>query len=168
MIIHVSGNHEKYNDAIRQILLNKYENRVLILDLDDMYDEYRKNSDHHSSYQSYVNNFIVNSPKPLILLGPSANLYRDIDIFSLDITHKFYIKFTKIPLKQRLSKHISKLLGKKVWTDDHTKTHVEKGYCIMNANNVLENISMILDSHLRQSGGNNARYVFNSYYLMPK
>ncbi len=117
IIIHIAGSQGSGKTTLGRKLQEKYGDQIIVLDLDDLNDDYQKNKDNFSNYQLYLDHVIaINNKKPLIFVGLDAEMClglmkdEDRDIFyDLQSNHKYYIKSSYDTLKQRFFRQLDKL-----------------------------------------------------------
>jgi len=118
LIIHISGSSGSGKTTLGNKLKDKYGDKIMVKDLDDLYYEFI-NQNMIFDYQKFINNFIKKYYKiPLIITGLSADKCLGImdsnKFYKINAHHIYFIKKdeNKI-LKQRFFRQISKLNNRK-------------------------------------------------------
>lgn len=125
LIVHICGPQGSGKSTLGKKLLEIYEDKIHIKDLDNLRDDFSTSK--KADYQKYIDDYIeVHNDKPLIFTGLDADLCLgsvepsdDDKTYDLHTSHKFYISLPdeKI-LRQRFLRQITKLNDRKEWFFD--------------------------------------------------
>jgi broad-specificity NMP kinase len=112
-IIHISGASGSGKTTLGNKLKNKFGNKIIVKDLDNLRDMFIKSFYGNKKwtyidavkYQDYINNFINKQKKPIIFVGLNDNTRFGEDktlYYDVHSSHKFYIELDdRIILKQK-------------------------------------------------------------------
>lgn len=112
LIIHISGPSGAGKTTIGKILKEKFDNKIIVKDIDEMLgeftnDEYSENFDwkyfDSSKYQLFINKFINKQKKPIIFIGPNHMFWHDKKLYyDMHSQYNFYIKIDDmVVIKQK-------------------------------------------------------------------
>lgn len=176
LIIHISGFSGSGNTTLGNKLKDKYGDKIMVKDLDDLYYEFI-NQNIIFDYQKFINNFIMKYYKiPLIIIGLSANKclgnMNSNKFYKINTHHKYFIKNDKNNiLKQRFFRQISKLNDRKEllfdnwlknndeiqnklfryinlikWKSNNILYNEKQKYKLMDKNNIYKDICDLIDN----------------------
>jgi hypothetical protein len=119
IVIHISGCQGSGKSTIGKILVQKYGDKIIVKDLDDLRDEFSKQID-IKNYNEYINNYINYNKKPIILTGLTAEkclglMNDDNDTFyEIKTKYRYFIHIDNNEvLRQRFYRQIDKLVERK-------------------------------------------------------
>ena len=93
MIIHICGPIASGKSTIAKNIKNKYKNKIVVKDLDDLFNKFIKSHKFTiKSYQKYINDFInKHSNKPIIFVGINQDMGRSKNLYDLYADYKLFI-----------------------------------------------------------------------------
>jgi hypothetical protein len=139
IIIHISGASGSGKTTLGNKIKDKFKNKIVVKDLDELLDEYlldtfgkkryTYNDIDEKLYQKYIDNFIGKQKKPIIFVGLNDNFVdfypsRKNIYYELYANNKFYINISdEIIIKQKCVRFLDnlkndKLLMKKLIDDN--------------------------------------------------
>jgi deoxyadenosine/deoxycytidine kinase len=132
-IIHISGPSGSGKTTLGKLLKNKYKNKIVVKDLDDLRDDFIKEFYGNSKwtfineieYQKYIYNYINQQNKPIIFVGLNDNTIYGKNkkiYYNLQSTYNYYIKIDNTNLlKQKCIRLLNDIQTDKMAMEDLIK-----------------------------------------------
>jgi len=166
LVIHITGSQGSGKTTIGKYFTKTFGDAIVVEDIDDLQAIYAS-SNHHISFQAFLNKFIKSTKKPLVLVGLTAEKCLgemnpdDERFYIIDTPYRFYLDMNdEIILRQRFYRQIDKLSERKEyffeeWKKNPDKT-IKKLIRFININQWLDNNKLCRDFHTKYG------YIFKS------
>lgn len=117
IVIHISGSIGSGKSTLGNKLKEKFGNKIVVKDIDDLSAEFIKNeygfdeikNFDAKKYQTWIDNFMANQSKPLIFVGLNHMFWWDKELYyDMHADYKFYIELdTNIIFKQKCDRWLT-------------------------------------------------------------
>ena len=158
MIIHISGPVASGKSTIAKTLKQKYKNKIVVMDLDDLLNKFVKiHRFTVKSYQKYINDYIdKHKKKPIVFVGINQDMGRSKNLYDIGADYKIFINLNvKENAKRRFIRDYKEEIDRFfLWNYDGTHPSSGKIYdmWIKDEKNNTKRLQTIIKEVLSPSG----------------